>query len=486
MPFNAAIQPGPKAFDLDLNEFSITDERKQAVDFSAPYYDVKQAVVAPERHPVRERQGRRRRSRAPGWARRSAPPATTPSAPRSSRPPRPRCSTPTTTPSSRCRTGRWTRSSSTCRRRSTSPGAELQNGKIVGQLPATGTPEQFGAVLDKGSALTSCVSQAVDKLRDGRHADGAGAAVADRGGQRPRAEVTSRPGSGAAAERCRCGRGRCPSSARWPGSGWPTGGPAPGARRWSRSRRPSCSRPSCSSGSPAPRAGRGCSATFLDPRIAWSSLPSILAGLWLNIRVLVVTEIGVLALGLLIAVLRTLRGAGVLPAARARDRLRRPVPRRAAAHRALPDRLRGAGAAAAGRPDRRRRARHDHADPRLLRLRRRGLPRRDRVGAPLPAGRRALARAQPPPVDAAGDPPPGRAPGAAAAAQRLRGAAEGRRADLRARRGRRDPGRADRVGAHVQLHALRRRGAAVRRCSRCRPARIADAVARPRRAPAGA
>ena len=54
-------------------------------------------------------------------------------------------------------------------------------------------------------------------------------------------------------------------------------------------------------------------ATFLDPRIAWSSLPSILAGLWLNIRVLVVTEIGVLALGLLIAVLRTLRGPVFFP-----------------------------------------------------------------------------------------------------------------------------------------------------------------------------
>src|SRR5690349_23156380 len=54
-------------------------------------------------------------------------------------------------------------------------------------------------------------------------------------------------------------------------------------------------------------------ATFLDARIAWSSLPAILAGLWLNIRVLVVTEIGVLALGLLIAVLRTLRGPVFFP-----------------------------------------------------------------------------------------------------------------------------------------------------------------------------
>jgi polar amino acid transport system substrate-binding protein len=44
--------------------------------------------------------------------------------------------------------------------------AELDNGVIVGQLPQpAGTPEQFGLVLDKGSALTACVSQAVDALR---------------------------------------------------------------------------------------------------------------------------------------------------------------------------------------------------------------------------------------------------------------------------------------------------------------------------------
>jgi len=32
-------------------------------------------------------------------------------------------------------------------------------------LPQTGTPEQFGLVLDKGSPLTSCVTRAVDELR---------------------------------------------------------------------------------------------------------------------------------------------------------------------------------------------------------------------------------------------------------------------------------------------------------------------------------
>jgi polar amino acid transport system permease protein len=53
--------------------------------------------------------------------------------------------------------------------------------------------------------------------------------------------------------------------------------------------------------------------TFLDVRVGWDSLPAVAAGLWLNVRVLVVAEFGVLALGLLIAVLRTLRGPVFFP-----------------------------------------------------------------------------------------------------------------------------------------------------------------------------
>jgi polar amino acid transport system permease protein len=53
--------------------------------------------------------------------------------------------------------------------------------------------------------------------------------------------------------------------------------------------------------------------TFLDVRIGWESLPAVAAGLWLNVRVLVVAELGVLVLGLLIAVLRTLRGPVFFP-----------------------------------------------------------------------------------------------------------------------------------------------------------------------------
>ncbi|WP_084955406.1 ABC transporter substrate-binding protein [Thermoactinospora rubra] len=44
--FDTAFAPGPKKFDFDINQVSITPQRAQAVDFSKGYYTVKQAVVA--------------------------------------------------------------------------------------------------------------------------------------------------------------------------------------------------------------------------------------------------------------------------------------------------------------------------------------------------------------------------------------------------------------------------------------------------------
>jgi polar amino acid transport system substrate-binding protein len=45
-PFNSSFAPGPKDFDFDVNQISITPPREKAVDFSAPYYTANQAVVA--------------------------------------------------------------------------------------------------------------------------------------------------------------------------------------------------------------------------------------------------------------------------------------------------------------------------------------------------------------------------------------------------------------------------------------------------------
>ncbi len=43
--FEASIAPGPKDFDLNLQQFSITPEREEAVDFSSPYYETTQTVI---------------------------------------------------------------------------------------------------------------------------------------------------------------------------------------------------------------------------------------------------------------------------------------------------------------------------------------------------------------------------------------------------------------------------------------------------------
>lgn len=43
--FDEAIQPGAKDFDFNLQQFSITEDRKKVVDFSEPYYDAAMAVL---------------------------------------------------------------------------------------------------------------------------------------------------------------------------------------------------------------------------------------------------------------------------------------------------------------------------------------------------------------------------------------------------------------------------------------------------------
>jgi polar amino acid transport system substrate-binding protein len=44
-PFNKSYAPGPKEYDFDINQISITPKREKAVDFSEGYYDVNQALI---------------------------------------------------------------------------------------------------------------------------------------------------------------------------------------------------------------------------------------------------------------------------------------------------------------------------------------------------------------------------------------------------------------------------------------------------------
>ena len=44
--FDSAIAPGPKNFDLNLQQYTITSKRAKAIDFSSPYYQTTEALVA--------------------------------------------------------------------------------------------------------------------------------------------------------------------------------------------------------------------------------------------------------------------------------------------------------------------------------------------------------------------------------------------------------------------------------------------------------
>jgi polar amino acid transport system substrate-binding protein len=52
VPFNNSYAPGPKDFDFDINQISVTPEREGSVTFSDGYYDVSQALVANKGTPI--------------------------------------------------------------------------------------------------------------------------------------------------------------------------------------------------------------------------------------------------------------------------------------------------------------------------------------------------------------------------------------------------------------------------------------------------
>jgi polar amino acid transport system substrate-binding protein len=164
VPFNNAIAPGPKAYDVDINQFSITNERKKAVDFSSPYYLVRQTVITTKGSKIAGQ------TTIAGLAdaKLGAQVGTTSL----------QAITELIKPKQQPQVFNSNDDAKKALQNGTvdglvvdlptgvyMTGAELDNGVIVGQLPQVGVPEQFGLVLDKDSPLTRCVSKAVDQLR---------------------------------------------------------------------------------------------------------------------------------------------------------------------------------------------------------------------------------------------------------------------------------------------------------------------------------
>lgn len=164
--FNSVIKPGPKDFDFDINQVSISDERKKSVDFSSGYYDVTQALVTVKGSKIIDAKSIADLKSAKLGAQVG-----------------------TTSYQTIVDVIQPDQDPAVYDRNDDAKLAlangqidglvvdlptalylaavEIVNGFVIGQFASpTGTAEQFGLVLDKGSALTDCVSQAVTTLRD--------------------------------------------------------------------------------------------------------------------------------------------------------------------------------------------------------------------------------------------------------------------------------------------------------------------------------
>jgi polar amino acid transport system substrate-binding protein len=166
VPFTAAIQPGPRPFDFDINQFSITEERRQAVDFSSPYYTVSQAVITTAGSPadgaasLDDLRGLRLGAQV---ATTSLQVLTDVIAPESD----PVVFNTNDDAKLALQNGQVDAIVVDLPTAFYITAAELENGVIVGQLEDSGEGgDQFGLLLSKDSPLTDCVSQAVDALRE--------------------------------------------------------------------------------------------------------------------------------------------------------------------------------------------------------------------------------------------------------------------------------------------------------------------------------
>ncbi|MFF8928441.1 ABC transporter substrate-binding protein [Streptomyces longwoodensis] len=165
VPFNKAFAPGEKTFDFDINQVSISDERKKAVDFSSGYYDVRQAVIA-----LKGTKAARAKSIADLKGLKLGAQVGTTSLDYIDDVVRPTHQAAVYAKNDQAKSalknGQVDAIVTDLPTAFYITAAEVTDGTIVGQFESrAGTPEQFGLVLDKGSALTSCVTSAVDALR---------------------------------------------------------------------------------------------------------------------------------------------------------------------------------------------------------------------------------------------------------------------------------------------------------------------------------
>lgn len=164
--FDSAIAPGPKDFDWNLQQFSITEDREKAVDFSSSYFDVNQAVISYADSPIAKATALADLKTAKLGA---AIGSTSLEAAQTEIAPEQDVSVfnDNAAAVSALKNGQVDGLVVDLPTAFYLVAAEIDDGVIVGQIPASqgGTSDQFGILLANDSPLTACTTQAVDALR---------------------------------------------------------------------------------------------------------------------------------------------------------------------------------------------------------------------------------------------------------------------------------------------------------------------------------
>ena len=170
--FDSAVTPGEKNFDFNLQQFSITEERKAAVDFSSPYYTAPQAIVSFKGSKI---DGKTSIAELAGAKLGAAVGTTSLDAIENQLGLKASVFNDNAAGVSALKNKQIDGLVVDLPTAFYLAGVEVENGIIVGQLAPSGSGDQFGLLLTKGSALTSCVSGAVDAIT----ADGTLASITD-------------------------------------------------------------------------------------------------------------------------------------------------------------------------------------------------------------------------------------------------------------------------------------------------------------------
>lgn len=171
VPFNNSYAPGPKKFDFDINQISITPERERVVDFSEGYYTASQAVVALEKSKIEPgsiadlkklKLGAQTGTTSLTALRDVVDPDTAPVVLQN-----------TNIAKQQLLNGQLDAIVTDLPTAFYITAAEIEGSTIVGQFEQPeGQAEEFGLLLEKGSDLTPCTDDAIAELReDGTLAD---------------------------------------------------------------------------------------------------------------------------------------------------------------------------------------------------------------------------------------------------------------------------------------------------------------------------